>query len=309
MASEQYLWDAHSILAAIQTPHPPASADVPSMRNAEEDETLRFSVVFIDRAFAHSAHYAELLGKQSTVRSQYEAIIVDAYDQAVPSAHKVFDEVILCGQNDFLPNESAAANRAALEARSDILLFVEGALAIAADTFDDLVKAVASGRAPAVVVTAGAGCAFACDRKSFLSWLGFDEDSIYAGCGTAIGALCERLTAAGVEVLSLSGPVPDAGLSSTRKDFLKITQQTHSGLRRGGRLLPLQVNERIRVRTLHQNLLQGATVSPSVRSVLGGYRVPRRTAKATIVSSPHIHVSPGQYRVTCTAEADPGSRG
>lgn len=255
IAAEQYSWGPLNMLSAVQSPGLSGAIGPRLLLNPRSgNNATRFLALFIDHAFRRWRQHAQLLAGQTIPRGAYEVIVADAYDQVPSEALDIFDKVILSSQNDFLAHESIAANYAAITAKSGILLIVEGVPDIAPEAFARLVAEVEAGAAQAVVINPTGGRVLACRRQALFDWGGFDEHPIYCGSGSVVGALCERLADAGITVVSRSGPVPSAGLSPVRRDFLEILQRTASGDRRYSPLLPLKPSEIISARSAHRHV-------------------------------------------------------
>jgi hypothetical protein len=305
IAAEQYSWGPLNILSAVQSPGLSGAIGPRLLPNPRSGHNAtRFSVLFIDHAFRHWRQHAQLLAGQTIPRGAYEAIVADAYDQAPSEALDIFDKVILSSQNEFLAHESIAANYAAITAQSGILLVVDGAPDIESEAFARLVAEVEAGAAQAVVVNSTGGRMLACRRQTLFDWGGFDEHPIYCGSGSLVGALCERLADAGITVVSHSGPVPDADLSSVRRDFLAIIQGSKLSEHRRNRLLPLKSNELISARSAHRDVFDLMSIKPFVEKRPNGYYVPRHAPQDHAIYGPYIDLPPGHYRWEWTAKVD-----
>lgn len=307
MAAEQYLWSPLNRLLAVQTPGRSGVIGPRLLSNPRSGHNpTRFSVLFIDHAFRHWQQHAELLASQTMPRAAYEAIVADTYDHVPSEALEVFNKVILSSQNEFLVHDGIATNYAAIVAKSEILLVVDGVPDVKSDTFAMLVAEIEAGAARALVVNSTGGCILACRRQALFEWGGFDEHPIYCGSGVLIGALCERLVAAGVKVVSRLGPVPVADLSSVRHDFLAILQGRKLTEPRRDPALPLQPSELIQVHSAYRDVFDRMSIKPFVEKRPDGYYVPQGAPREHAIFGPYIDLPPGHYRWVWTAEVDQG---
>lgn len=305
VAAEQYAWSSLNRLSAVQTPGLSGAIGPRLLSNARSgNKPTRFSVLFIDHAFRHWRQHAELLAGQTIPRAAYEVIVADAYDQAPPEALNIFDKVILSNQTKFLVHDSIAANYGAIIAQSGILLIVDGVPDIKSDAFAILVAEVEAGAAQAVVINSTAGRMLGCRRQTLFDWGGFDEHPIYCGSGSLIGALCERLADAGINVVSRSGPFPNTDLSSVRRDFLEIIQGSKLSEYRRNRPLPLKPNVLISARSVHRDVFDLMSIKSFVEKRPNGYYVPRHAPQDHAIYGPYIELPPGHYRWEWTAKVD-----
>lgn len=306
MAAEQYLWDPIGILSAVQTPGYSGAIGARLILNAQSrKKARRFSVLFIDHAFRSWRQHASLLAGQTIRRNVYEAIAVDAYDQAPLETLDVFDKAILSSQKEFIVQESLAANYAAIAAQSEILLVVDGVPELDTGTFEMLVSEIETEAAQALVINSVGGHILACRRQTLLNWGGFDEHPVYCGSGLLVGVLWEeQLAAVGFKVVAHGSLVPGADLSTVRRDFLAIIRGNKlAGLHRN-RALPMQSSELIREHSTRRDVFDLLSIKPFVEKRPNGYFVPRGAPWDYAIYGPYIDLSPGHYRWIWTAEVN-----
>jgi len=112
-----------------------------------------------------------------------------------------------------------------------------------------------------------------------------------------VGALCDRIASAGLKVVSLAGTIPKAELSSIRKDFLKIVQESKSAARRTSWLQPSLPNQLIHQRSRSQDILQQIATKPFVERWPDGFHVPAKSPQSVAMVGPRMNLAPGQYRL------------
>lgn len=301
IGGEQFDWKRPNILSLVQSLHLSGSVGPIVKRNISSSSgAKRFSIAFVDHAAAHWKAFDAFLNTQSIARSEYSSILVEVYDHVASEVFNLFEVVIISRQDDVTICDAISANYAAIVAKTDIFIIVDGIPDVEPTALENLVSAIENERTyDAVVMSGRSGSIFACRHHLLLhQWGGFDEHPAFAGIGSLVGALSERLQLSGARIHSVNDETPTAPLSTTRRNFVNAAFGKALRHRRLGEVLPpFLPSTSIDLCIRNYNILWQMQTHSFVKKSKRGLQILEGSPRGHALFGPYLTLDAGDYRV------------